>query len=110
MLAKSTVELGLRPNAAQFSLLVLVNAFVGAIVHRRLAPEPLLQRRLGLLHDGRFRHRRRKGHVAAGRDGFHVLEAAGLEGLLEILHRHDAIATDIDAALERHVLRHMGTA
>jgi hypothetical protein len=39
-----------------------------------------------------------------------VLEAAGLEGLLEILHRHDAIATDIDAALERHVLRHMGTA
>ena len=79
-------------------------------MHRRLAPEPLLQRRLGLLHNGRFRPRRRKSHVAAGRDGLHILEAASLEGLLEILHGHGAMAADIDAAQERHVLRHMGTA
>src|SRR5262245_17652713 len=32
MPAKSSIELGLRQNAAQFSLLVIVNAFVGAMV------------------------------------------------------------------------------
>src|SRR5215831_11897046 len=32
MPVKNTIELGLRQNAAQFSLLVIVNAFVGAMV------------------------------------------------------------------------------
>jgi hypothetical protein len=32
MQAKRNIELGLRQNAAQFSLLVVVNAFVGAMI------------------------------------------------------------------------------
>src|SRR5437016_8965637 len=42
MPAKSTIELGLRPNAAQFALLVLVNAFVGAMVGMERSVLPLL--------------------------------------------------------------------
>ena len=36
------VRLGLRPNAAQFSLLVLVNAFVGAMVGLERSTLPLI--------------------------------------------------------------------
>ena len=38
------VRLGLRPNAAQFSLLVLVNAFVGAMVGLERSTLPLIGR------------------------------------------------------------------
>jgi hypothetical protein len=40
MAMKQTVELGLRQNAAQFFLLVLVGAMVGIAAHYGLRPQP----------------------------------------------------------------------
>jgi MFS family permease len=45
MPAKSSIELGLRQNAAQFSLLVLVNAFVGAMVGIERSVLPIVAER-----------------------------------------------------------------
>jgi MFS family permease len=45
MSAKSSVELGLRKNAAQFALLVLVNAFVGAMVGMERGILPIIAQR-----------------------------------------------------------------
>jgi hypothetical protein len=73
---------------------------------RRVASEGFLQCRLGLLHNGGFRHRCRKRNIAAGRDGLHVLEAAGLERFLQIGHRYGAVTTNVDAAKECYVLGH----
>ena len=47
--ARNTPELGLRPNCLQFSLLVIVNAFVGGMVGLERAVLPLLaEREFGL--------------------------------------------------------------
>ena len=43
-MSNSTVRLGLRENAAQFSLLVLINAFVGAMVGLERSTLPLVGR------------------------------------------------------------------
>src|SRR5262245_6991022 len=45
MPAKHTIELGLRQNAAQFFLLVIVNAFVGAMVGMERSILPLIAER-----------------------------------------------------------------
>src|SRR5215510_10348316 len=42
---KQPIELGLRQNAAQFSLLVLVNAFVGAMVGMERSILPIIAER-----------------------------------------------------------------
>src|SRR5438874_4700165 len=48
--ARNTPELGLRPNWLQFSLLVIVNAFVGGMVGLERAVMPLLaEREFGLM-------------------------------------------------------------
>src|SRR5262245_24192418 len=79
-------------------------------MHRRVASEGFLQCRLDLLHNGGFRHRCRKRNVAAGRDGLHVLEAAGLERFLEIGHRDCPVTTNVDSPEECYVLGHFGAA
>ena len=43
-MSSGSVRLGLRENAAQFSLLVLVNAFVGAMVGLERSTLPLVGR------------------------------------------------------------------
>src|SRR5215813_13694348 len=44
-MAPNSVEIGLRQNAAQFSLLVLVNAFVGAMVGMERSILPIIAER-----------------------------------------------------------------
>src|SRR5262245_49355137 len=45
MAAKTTIELGLRQNAAQFSLLVIINGFVGAMVGMERSILPIIAER-----------------------------------------------------------------
>src|SRR5215475_12167936 len=45
MPAKNTIELGLRQNAPQFALLVIVNAFVGAMVGMERSILPIIAER-----------------------------------------------------------------